>query len=266
MTAFDIKYPALDFRDPISSSWSEELCRELEEQFQDGQLTWAEMKIGEDGIRYPEYRHLYKYKSVDVMYPERTETIFTQKRLWAASLDRFNDPLEAAFVVCASLAETDLAILLNSVARSNWWGCVSLSSDPVCVQMWAHYAAQHSGICIEYRRADSFLLTSRNCQPMSYRGTMPLVEAIDDSIHHVFWSKFDAWEYEREWRLMYPRANAYLARGLLVPSGVIFGLRTTTETKQWVKTWAPDVRFGQIISTKTPYRLQIRWEDQPDGG
>jgi hypothetical protein len=264
MSAVDINYPAINFQDPTSSTWSEELCRGMEEQYKDGQLTWTKIKIGEDSIRYPEHRHLYKYKSVDLNYPERTEMIFTQKRIWASSLDRFNDPLEAAFVVGASLNQTDIAVLLSSLAKSNWWGCVSLASDPVCVQMWAHYAAQHSGICIQYRRADSFLLTSKNCQPMSYRGTMPMVQAFDDSIHHVFWSKFDAWEYEREWRLMYPRANAYLAPGLLIPSGVVFGLRTTTETKELLRKWAPNIRFGQIVAAKTPYRLQIRWEDHTD--
>lgn len=266
MCALDINYPAINFQDPASSTWSEGLCREIEAQFQRGQLTWAKINIADDAIRYPEHRYLYKYKTLDLKYPERTETIFTQKQLWAASLDNFNDPLEAAFVVNPYLDGIDLAVVLSSMAKSNWWGCVSLSSDPVCVQMWAHYAAQHSGICIQYRRADSYLLTSKNCQPMSYRGTTPVVEALDDSIHHIFWSKFDAWEYEREWRLMYPRANAYLAPGLLVPSGVIFGVRTTTETKELLRKWAPEIRFGQIVSAKAPYRLQIRWEDHVDGG
>ena len=90
---------------------------------------------------------------------------------------------------------------------------------------------------------------------------MPTIEALDDSVHHVFWSKSDAWEYEREWRLMYPRANALVAPGLLVPSGVIFGLRTPDGTKALVRKWAPNIRFGQIVTTKTPFQLQIRWEN-----
>jgi len=260
MSALDINYPAIDFRDPIHSTWSEELCRGLEQQFQSGQPAWSEAKITDDAIRYPEYPHLYKYRSLDPNHPERTEMLFKQKTAWAASLDTFNDPLEAAFVAGAGIFDTKVAVALNSAARSNWWGCVSFSSDPVCVQMWAHYAANHAGFCIQYRRADSFLLCSRNCQPMSYRYAVPSVEALDDSIHHVFWSKSDAWEYEREWRLMYPRANALLAPGLLVPSGVIFGLRTATRTRELLQEWAPSLRFGQIVTAPRPYQLQIHWE------
>ncbi len=262
MGLLDIQYPPINFRDPIASHWTEALCKDLEEKFQDGQRIWSQAKIGATGIRYPEYPHLYKYKSVDPNHPERTETIFARERIWATSLDKFNDPLEAAFTVGATLAHTDIATVLNSIAHSNWWGCVSLSSDPVCVQMWAHYAAEHAGICIEYRRADSFLLSSGNCQPVSYRNTIPSVDATDDSVHRVFWNKSDAWEYEREWRLMYPRANAYVASGLLVPSGVVFGLRTSAETKASLRKWAPRVRFGQVVATQTPYRLQINWEDE----
>jgi hypothetical protein len=261
MALLKIGYPAINFKKPGLSSWTEELCREMETEFQTGQGAWASADIGDDAIQYPEYPHVYKYKSIDPRYPERTQTIFTEKRIWAASLDNFNDPLEAAFVLSASLTSTKLAAALSNLAQSNWWGCVSLSSDPVCVQMWAHYAASHSGVCIQYRRADSFLLCSNNCHPMSYRASTPMVQALDDSIHHIFWTKSDAWEYEREWRLMYPRANAYLAPGLLVPSGVIFGLRTPPEIKKLIKEWAPNIHFGQIISTKTPYQLQIRWEN-----
>jgi hypothetical protein len=237
----------------------------LEQGFQSGQRTWIEAKVGAVSGRYPEYPYLYKYKSLDLKNPERIETLFADKRIWTASLDRFNDPLEAAFVVGASVPEVEIADALEDLAHSNWWGCVSLSSDPVCVQMWAHYAAEHSGVCIEYRRADSALLSSRQCQPMSYRYAVPVVNTLDDSIHHIFWSKSDAWEYEREWRLMYPRANAYVAPGLLVPSGVIFGLRTTIESKKLLRKCAPYVRFGQIVSTNAPYRLQIRWEDTDAG-
>jgi hypothetical protein len=107
---------------------------------------------------------------------------------------------------------------------------------------------------------------------MSYRDTMPMfkamddsIQAMDDSIHHIFWRKSDAWEYEREWRLMYPRANAYVVPGLLVPSGIIFGLGTVTKSKKLLKKWAPYVRCGQIVSTKVPYQLQIQWEDSDAG-
>ena len=263
MTATDFQYPAINFRGPLSTSWTEELCAGLESGFVAGQRAWVEAKIAETCIRHPEYPHLYKYMSVGLNARERMQTIFAEERIWAASLDKLNDPLEAAFLASSDLSHTDAVVALNNIAHSNWWGCVCFSTDPVCVQMWAHYAAQHAGICVQYRRAGSYLLSSKNCQPISYRRTMPRVEATEQSIHQIFWSKSDAWEYEREWRLMYPRANAYLAPGLVVPSGIVFGLRTPPETKELVRKTAPHMRFGQIVSAREPYRLQIHWE-QPD--
>ncbi len=257
-----IVYPAIGPYTHTPTSWTEELCRRMEAEFQASQQAWEAARFDDSAIRFPGYTHIYKYRAVDLKNPDRTKKIFADRTIWTASLDRFNDPMEAAFVVTADLPDNETANVLSSMAHGNWWGCVSFSSDPACVQMWAHYAADHSGICVQYKRADSILLSTGNCQPMAYQHWTPEIYKLDDTIHQIFWAKSDAWEYEREWRLMYPRANAYVGSGLLIPSGVIFGLRSTDEVKNLLREWAPYVRFGQIVPAKTDYRLQIHWEGQ----
>src|SRR5687768_13341339 len=101
------RYPALDTA-PSPSGWTEELCKTLEDGFQAAQRAWSDAKIASNAIRYPDYTHLYKYRTVDRARPERNETNFRDGRIWAPSLDQFNDPLEAAFVVSASLSGTDI--------------------------------------------------------------------------------------------------------------------------------------------------------------
>ena len=136
-----IVYPAIRPHDAISTTWTEELYREMEAQFQSGQEAWYAARIADDAIRYPGYTHLYKYRTVDLRNPDRTKKIFSDKTIWSASLDQFNDPLESAFMVAAGLPRNEIAKTLNDLTHGQWWGCVSLSSDPVCVQMWAHYAS-----------------------------------------------------------------------------------------------------------------------------
>lgn len=253
-------YPSITPQDALSTTWTEEIYRKTEAEFQSGQNAWYSARLADDAIRYPGYTHLYKYRTVDLENPERTTKILSDKTVWSASLDRFNDPLEAAFMVAAGLPQNKIAKALLNLTHSQWWGCVSFSSDPVCVQMWAHYAAEHGGICIQYRRADSFLLCSGNCQPMAYERYMPVVDRLDDNIHKLFWTKSDSWEYEQEWRLMYPRARAYVGSGLLVPSGVVFGLRTSNEVKDLICKSSPGLRFGNIVPGKTAFGLNIVWE------
>jgi len=189
-----IVYPAISSYNSVSTTWTEELYQSIEAEFQAGQRAWTAARVADSAIRYPGYIHLYKYRTVDLKNPDRTRTIFTDTTIWAASLDRFNDPLESAFVVAAGLPSKETANSLNSIVHGYWWGCVSFSSDPVCVQMWAHYASEHSGICVEYRRADSFLLSSENCRPMAYEPKTPVLDRLDDTIHRIFWTKSDAWE------------------------------------------------------------------------
>src|SRR5437773_1226604 len=78
---------------PLSSSWIEEWCAQFEEELQSGQRSWFRGKVADDAIRSPEYPHLFKYRAVNLENPGWTETILKDKRVWAASLDRFNDPL-----------------------------------------------------------------------------------------------------------------------------------------------------------------------------
>jgi hypothetical protein len=88
---------------------------------------------------------------------------------------------------------------------------------------------------------------------------MPEIENIEQ-IDILFWTKSEAWEYEAEWRLRYPRASAYTAPNSLKPHGVIFGLRTSDNTKKLIRNWADNVRFGQIVPSSEPYRIKVKWE------
>jgi len=259
----DFIYPSIS-DDRWESIWNEKSYGKIEAEIVGQQQEWARSKRPETTDGWLP-RHLYKFKSVDLASPERTTKIFLNQTLWVSSLEELNDPLETAFVVPHGSAGEPIAKGMNHFFNTRWNGYVCLTEDPVCPQMWAHYAASHSGYCIAYRRSDSLLLCSTECRRIRYRPTPPVIDDGNvrnpDVADQIFWTKFDNWEYEREWRLRYPRASAYLPDGLLVPEGIIFGLRTSEGSMALLRSCAKNVRFGRIVPVESsPYDLQVKWE------
>jgi hypothetical protein len=265
-------YPAIDRGVMESVVWTEAIYNNIADRLLQQQRHWLAMERTQNQLaQFPIVENLYKYKAPDPPHPERIEKFFKDQTLWAPSIASLNDPLEVAFIIGLQDAyySAVLADAMNMMAYSKWWGCISFTLDPVCPQMWAHYAASHSGFCIQYRRLDSLLLCQDLCRPVIYRRTMPeledRMEAQNENMQKVFFTKSENWEYEREWRLMYPNADGYVAPGLLVPSGVVFGLRTTEESRAILRQFGEKLRFGQIVVSSEPYRLEIDWEEREHG-
>ena len=238
----DLIYPSMDYSHIQSFIWTEALYERLVNGIRRQELAWRKSGITEDRVTQPNVRYLYRYRSVDSANPEWTEASFAEKKLWASSIDKLNDPLEAAFVLQREFPDPWTAEAVKMLLTSNWYGCICFSIDPVCPQMWAHYAAEHSGFCIKYSLFDSFLLWS-NCHPVVYRRTMPAIGEAHDIPDLIKSFGLSRRIGSTKWSgaLRYPRANAYTAPGLLVPSGVIFGLRTNDQTKAFLRKCAVGV-------------------------
>jgi len=250
--------------------WNDKLCASLEAQFVQHQARRAIEKLEDRTTSRADIAHLYKYRAFDSGHPERTIDILNEQKLWSASLHSLNDPMEGGF----RSGDNDLggkgAFSFVYMMRSQWTGCICFSVNPVSQLMWSHYSSNHAGYCIKYRIADSYLLSSLDCRQVQYRNSLPDLELSDPTrlqslVDLVFWTKAEAWEYELEWRLRYPRAQAYTHPGLLVPSDVIFGMRMPLETRQFIRDHAPQLRFGEMVATNQDYRLKVVWDDGKDG-
>ena len=254
----DFIYPSITPNEVVSVVWNEKIYNKIVDDIRHEDESWNKDRLRQLPNLYLNIDYLYKYRSFDSSHPEWTAELFADNRLWSPSMEDLNDPLEAAFVCGKAIADPYIAAAVAMMMTSNWYGCICFSRDPICVQMWAHYAKDHSGFCIEYYRPSSFLL-SVYCKPVLYRKLMPEIESLD-LIDNLFWTKSEAWEYEAEWRLRYPRVNALTAPGLLKPHGVIFGLRTKESTKNFIRDSAGNIRFGQIVPSREPYRIKVKWE------
>lgn len=261
----DIIYPLITPTSIESALWTETIYNKLLENIRNWDEKWKEERLRQLPNLHLGIDYVYKYKTINPLHPEWIEEELSDKKLYSPSISELNDPLEAAFV----FGKTENPVIANAVKmmmKSNWYGCICFSRDPICVQMWAHYAASHSGFCVEYYRPSSFLL-SAFCKPVLYRRGMPEIEIEsiasenNEILDKIFWTKSEAWEYEAEWRLRYPRASAYTAPSLIRPHGVIFGLRTPDSTKNLIRSYLTgDIRFGQIIPAREPYRIRVKWE------
>ncbi|KZK68674.1 hypothetical protein A1L58_18140 [Shewanella baltica] len=116
-------------------------------------------------------------------------------------------------------------------------GVVCLSEDCVNILMWAHYANDHKGICIEFERnKDNALGNYDVTRPITYQKYYPKFTVLDfgasedgSVLEKIIWSKSIDWEYEREWRIATNKGNVALP----IPgkiSAIIFGIRASNSS------------------------------------
>lgn len=167
---------------------------------------------------------------------------------------------------------------------------VSFSASEKSVLMWAHYAMNYTGACLEF---DSHCLQGFNClkrisyvNPQDERPEYPLLHGDlkeDDKVYQkrveeFLCEKSTDWSYEREWRLICPPMVKYIGcekvgENFLLVSGIpngaitklIFGCNVPVSTRlAWAKRVLmnhPDCKFGEIVPSRTNYELEV--EDLP---
>ena len=110
----------------------------------------------------------------------------------------------------------------------NMYGVVCFSRSEKNPTMWAHYAANHSGICVGFDESEIKETPGVHFHcDVSYQQSLPVVryfgEELKDIVHKILFRKHDDWKYEREFRLV-ADADATLAMNPSLIREVIFGM------------------------------------------
>ena len=92
---------------------------------------------------------LYKYKSLD--HFEFFMDLLIKKRLYGATFSELNDPMEG-FFISENFSETEWEAMREAKKKVR---ICSLSKTYDNALMWAHYADEHKGCCIEVEIPDS---------------------------------------------------------------------------------------------------------------
>lgn len=94
-------------------------------------------------------------------------------------------------------------------------GILCLTEKNNNLLMWSHYAESHKGICVEFDTSNPFFNQKRSdkddlyhLRKIDYRSTRPLLTLTKMSAVDCFLTKSNHWEYEQEWRMVVPLADA----------------------------------------------------------
>ena len=123
------------------------------------------------------------------------------------------------------------------------FGILSLCATRHNQLLWAHYANNHTGICIGFKRTPTNILgNDAHTTEVNYIKNHPTISA--SSIkgskakklaqHRVLHSKSELWQYEEEWRCVVSEGDkTYTIPGEI--SEIIFGCRTSESDKSQIR-------------------------------
>lgn len=204
---------------------------------------------------------LYRYRHTNT----NTLSEIAEGRAWYSKYSELNDPFEGIYVNKSGGVAFDVLIQTFRVC------CFSKRNDNLL--LWAHYADNHRGICLEYDIPDD--IHKKTFMPITYGESQPVLEKVErfpagdqnagrlslkmeDAA--VFLTKSADWKYEEEWRTLRITEKP-LEKGELHPipgklSAVYFGFRTDEALKKiicrmaspesGIKFWQASLRTGHF--------------------
>ena len=131
-------------------------------------------------------------------------------------------------------------------------GVVCFSKDPLSELMWGHYAASHTGFCLEFTttqpHAWSRLLRKVNYSRSNRLPNIEFKDLVDEEagserVNQLILSKSRLWAYEKEWRIVLERGNEKLDYKEESLTGVIFGMNISDENRRMLESLAPITTF-----------------------
>ncbi|WP_432746078.1 DUF2971 domain-containing protein [Methylobacter sp. G7] len=180
-------------------------------------------------------RSLFKYRKFD---QNALQNLINDK-VWLAAPGSFNDPFDCQINIDRKHSDEEIQAYLNFNSESQGdtkrytleeipkerefyeselnrldngvrnAGIFSLSTTPFEPLMWAHYADEHRGFCIEYERSQDNDLNADNCFKVEYgKPIFPILRGLDyfkapdDEVMKILTYKAKSWRYENEWRFV----------------------------------------------------------------
>ena len=159
------------------------------------------------------------------------------------------------------------------------FGVFSMAKRPNNILMWSHYAADHTGICIEFD-SEAHPEAFPNAHAVRYREESPVIRKrfanvlmnlrdeersldaaflarlsdqdvktqwTDREIRTWFLTKSSLWAYENEWRSIVPRPGLKRIPAAAI-SGVVIGCKADLETEETVRAWVKRRRHKVTLS------------------
>ena len=177
-------------------------------------------------------RKRYLCKLYQKKYPTRSkEEILTDVEMEIITKRRDRIVLEEALEKARELLRKELGICCFTEIRDN-------------ILMWAHYAKQHTGFCLEFDVNNDFFRLLTCAIKVEYDEILPVLNVLKidtypkGELGGKLLTKACDWEYEQEWRIVdYKKGPGIQDFPEDALSGVILGCRISQENKENVFRW-----------------------------
>ena len=233
---------------------------------------------------------LYKY----CRYSEKLLATLAKNTIWLSSADAFNDIFDCQFkktflaqsqidelklikehristggnrqVAIQILKKNNIDLTLDreteygDIAKFiSSFGILCLSEIRDSLLLWAHYAENHSGVCIEYE-----INTDKNgLLPVNYSTQYPTLSIYDFGLNlgqttdSILATKSMEWAYEKEWRYIQSgAANSEIPNPFKITS-IIFGARMPIENARAIKAILKDQEIVYLKAVKAAHSFSI---------
>lgn len=170
-----------------------------------------------------------------------------------------------------------LAETVDEISKDNWdaisarYRVYCLGRDADNALMWSHYAAKHTGICLEFSTRDIVMCCSLR---VDYQMKFPVVRVYSNDLEDVLGpllTKAKIWGYEREYRLIAVERGVAIASGTLKTDNNLLRLPAATllsvivgcqgdynEVERLVAEVAPELPVKKAV--RVPNRFELRIE------
>ncbi|HGL6505345.1 TPA: DUF2971 domain-containing protein [Enterobacter hormaechei] len=240
----------------------------------------------------PEITSLFKYCSIG----KNQLSALAQRKIWYSKPAGFNDPFDTQFYVrgqrhvyeremdsekLLAVFGEDMSDVIVSQKRSleepldrfkcglEKLGILSLASSNKNLLIWSHYASEHKGMCLEFKRVvGTALADDKITRPMNYNDNYPSIQASSilneaDTLSNkirILHTKSKHWEYEQEWRHVVEQGNELHPWPAELIS-VYFGCKTDMSDIHLVRSIIthPNVNYykGNLYSDKFDIYFQL---------
>lgn len=167
---------------------------------------------------------LFRYRPLNKEFFDRELEALRDSYIYAAQFDKMNDPMEAFYEIggpSAQFLDTRLASIEKKVRgvfqpelakMFKYSALISFSTTNEALPMWAYYASNFAGMCLEFDSAELEIgdLQGEVLRPVSYaRKPLPSLtsedmvsEKIKETVFATMCHKRSEWAHEKEWRFL----------------------------------------------------------------
>jgi hypothetical protein len=119
-------------------------------------------------------------------------------------------------------------------------GVVCLCETHTDILMWAHYADGHRGMCLAF---DATLMPFAGAHQVRYAETLPQIDVLrmlagtlapHELASSMMLTKYSAWSYEREWRMLTSRGRQPLNYPVSALQAVYLGIAIPEDSRKKV--------------------------------